>query len=59
MSDIHESLVDKRIVERNIKKGKLTRKDHEKYLSSLADRENNAERIRVGVPGESGDESEE
>ena len=30
-------LFDRRIVERNIKKGLITRKDYEKHLKSLAD----------------------
>jgi hypothetical protein len=30
-------LFDRRIVERNIKKGLITRKDYEKYLKSLSD----------------------
>ncbi len=31
------ALFDRRIVERNIKRGLITRKDYEKYLKSLAD----------------------
>jgi hypothetical protein len=31
------ALFDRRIVERNIKRGLTTRKDYEKYLKSLAD----------------------
>jgi len=30
-------LFDRRVVERNIKKGLITRKDYEKYLKSLED----------------------
>jgi hypothetical protein len=30
-------LVDRRVVERNIKKGLITRKDYDKHLKSLAD----------------------
>jgi hypothetical protein len=30
-------LFDRRVVERNIKKGLITRKDYEKYLKSLSD----------------------
>jgi hypothetical protein len=30
-------LFDRRVVERNIKKGLITRKDYEKHLKSLAD----------------------
>jgi hypothetical protein len=31
------SLFDRRIVERNIKRGLITRKDYEKFLKSLSD----------------------
>ncbi len=31
------ALFDRRIVERNIKRGLITRKDYEKFLKSLAD----------------------
>jgi hypothetical protein len=34
-------LFDRRVVERNIKKGLITRKDYEKHLKSLADVEAN------------------
>jgi hypothetical protein len=38
MSDqINEILFDKRVVERNITRGLVTREDYEKYLSSLED----------------------
>ena len=38
------TLFDRRIVERNIKRGLITRKDYEKYLKSLSDA---AEKVRV------------
>lgn len=34
-------LFDRRVVERNIKKGLTTRKDYERYLKSLEDRQGN------------------
>ncbi len=38
------ALFDRRIVERNIKRGLITRKDYEKYLKSLSDA---ADKVRV------------
>lgn len=40
---VDDFLVDKRIVERNMKKGLLGKKEYEQYLKSLADVEENAE----------------
>lgn len=37
MSNINERLFDKRVVERNIKRGKVTREQYEAWLSSLED----------------------
>lgn len=37
MSQKPESLFDKRIVDRNIKREKLTRKEHKQYLKGLPD----------------------
>ncbi len=45
MANIDDSLVDKRIVERNIQKGMLTRDDHIKYIGKLPDRAENAEAV--------------
>ncbi len=42
---LDESLFDSRIVERNIRKGLITREDYEKYLDSLDDSKENAEPI--------------
>ena len=58
MADIHPSLVDKRIVERNIKKGLITRKDYEKHLSDLRDRADNAEFILTGADDDDDDDDE-
>ena len=49
-------LFDKRTVERNIKKGLLSRKDYEKYLKSLDDA---AEKGVYGSPVEEPDEPED
>jgi len=37
MSTIDERLFDKRVVERNIKRGKVTREQYEAWLASLED----------------------
>ena len=37
MSQIDERLFDKRVVERNIKRGKITREQYEAWLASLED----------------------
>ena len=51
MSEPKDKLVDKRIVERNIRKGLLSAQDYESYLERLEDLEGRFEMIRV----ESGD----
>ncbi len=43
MSKENERLYDLRILERNIRKGLIARKDVEKYLKSLPDRADNAQ----------------
>ena len=51
----NERLYDVRVVERNIRKGVISRKDVERYLKSLPDREENAQRMaepeHVGLVG--------
>ncbi len=37
MATFHEVLVDKRIIDRNIKRGALTRQDYEKHVRDLPD----------------------
>ncbi len=63
MATKDEMLVDKRIRERNIDKGMLSRDDYAKYLEKLPDVAANAEFISVDEPEEkaeatSGEESE-
>ena len=41
----NERLYDVRVVERNIRKGVISRKDVDRYLKSLPDREENAQRM--------------
>lgn len=59
MADYHPLLIDKRIVERNIHKGLISRKDFDKYLSELPDSGENAETIAVESPDDSGEGPEE
>ena len=47
MTDTREQLVDKRIVERNIRKGLLSTQDFETYLESLEDLQGRFEMIRI------------
>ncbi|MFT5680667.1 MAG: hypothetical protein ACI8RZ_001573 [Myxococcota bacterium] len=37
MSNIHERMFDKRVVERNIKRGKVTQAQYDAWLASLED----------------------
>ncbi|HJZ84199.1 MAG TPA: hypothetical protein VKN99_03470 [Polyangia bacterium] len=53
----NERMYDVRVVERNIRKGVLTRKDLERFLKSLPDREDNAERLSDLDASESGGNS--
>jgi hypothetical protein len=50
----NERTYDVRVIERNIRKGVITRKDVERYLKSLPDRESNAERVGDAREGSSG-----
>ena len=45
------SLFDRRIVERNIKRGLITRKDYEKFLKAIPDA---AAKVRSGEEGTEG-----
>jgi len=47
MTDVPDLFLDKRIVERNIRKGVIGRKDYEKYLKDLPDVEDRGEAVRV------------
>ena len=47
MSQSNEYLFDHRIVEKNIRKGLITRKQYEDHLKSLSDVENNAEYVSL------------
>lgn len=45
MAEQNEKLFDRRVVERNIDKGKMTRDDYKDFLEGLEDVEDNAETI--------------
>lgn len=45
MADQNEKLFDRRVVERNIDKGKITSDDYEAFVEALDDVEDNAETI--------------
>lgn len=52
MATLGDKLVDKRIVERNLEKGLITKDEYDRYLVDLADREGSYERVEID-PGES------
>ena len=37
----HDSLIDKRVLERNVRKGFVVRREYEKFLSQLPDKTDN------------------
>ncbi|MFW5921599.1 MAG: hypothetical protein ACOCUS_07145 [Polyangiales bacterium] len=47
MADVPESLVDRRVIERNIAKGLIEKKDYEKHLESLPDVADNAAEVEL------------
>ncbi len=57
MAALGEKLVDKRIVERNIAKGLITKEEYERRLANLADREGSYDTVEID-PGDSKDESD-
>ncbi|MGB5284668.1 MAG: hypothetical protein WBN29_09145 [Polyangiales bacterium] len=57
MAALGEKLVDKRIVERNIAKGLITKEEYEQRLANLADREGSYDTVEID-PGDSKDESD-
>ena len=50
-------LFDRRVVERNLRKGVVTREEYDQWLANLADSTPNSEVIRATL-GEDGDEAE-
>ncbi|MFW5926185.1 MAG: hypothetical protein ACOCV4_08450 [Myxococcota bacterium] len=59
MADYHPLLIDKRIIERNIHKGLISRNDYEKYLEGLPDSEQNAEVVQFEPPEPEGEGDDE
>jgi len=57
MATLGDKLVDKRIVERNIAKGLISKEEYEQRLAALADREGSYDTVEVD-PGDSKDESQ-
>ena len=57
MATLGDKLVDKRIVERNIAKGLISKEEYEQRLASLVDREGSYDRVEIDL-GDSKDESQ-
>jgi len=56
MANLGDKLVDKRIVERNIAKGLISKDEYEKHLADLADREGAYDEVEID-PGDLADDS--
>jgi len=56
MATVGDKLLDKRIVERNIAKGLISKEEYEKHLAALADREGDYDQVEID-PGDSTDGS--
>ncbi|MDH3201670.1 MAG: hypothetical protein OEM15_12325 [Myxococcales bacterium] len=52
MATLGDKLVDKRIIERNIAKGLISKEQYEQHLAGLPDKEGDCERVEID-PGES------
>jgi hypothetical protein len=57
MATLGDKLVDKRIVERNIAKGLISKQEYEQHLTDLADREGAYDQVEID-PGDSQDGSQ-
>ena len=57
MPALGEKLMDKRIVERNIAKGLISKEEYEQRLAKLADREGSYDTVEID-PTDSKDESQ-
>jgi hypothetical protein len=56
---LNPGLIDKRVVERNIKKGLVTRDSYEKYLGALTDVAEQAETVKAKLGAEEPEEMDE
>ncbi|MDH3729038.1 MAG: hypothetical protein OER77_16015 [Myxococcales bacterium] len=54
MAALGDKLVDKRIIERNIAKGLISKEQYEQHLAGLPDKEGDCDRVEID-PGESQD----
>ena len=57
MAALGDKIVDKRIVERNITKGLVSKEEYEQHLTELPDREGSYDRVEV-EPGESNEDAQ-
>ena len=55
MATLGDKLVDKRIVERNIAKGLISKQEYEQHLTDLKDREGEYDHVEI-APGDSQDD---
>jgi len=58
MAALGDKLMDKRVVERNMAKGVLSKERYEQYLADLADSEGRYERVQID-PGDAKEASQE
>ena len=56
MATLGDKLLDKRIVERNIAKGLISKDEYEKHLADLADREGSYDQVEID-PGDLAEDS--
>jgi hypothetical protein len=56
MATLGDKLLDKRIVERNIAKGLISKEEYEKHLADLADREGAYDHVEID-PGDLAEDS--
>jgi hypothetical protein len=56
---LNPGLIDKRVVERNIKKGLVTRDSYEKYLGGLSDVAEQAETVKAKLGADEPEEIDE
>lgn len=57
MAGLGDKLVDKRIIERNIEKGLISKEEYERHLAGLADREGQYDKVEID-PGDTQDEAQ-
>jgi len=58
MSHSDQFLFDKRLVEKNIRRGLVTRKEYNAYLKSIEDSTENLEHLELEEESEEGEEAE-